>query len=159
LANRDHVDSLFDGPEAGKVAPPQHVIDANDPDGKVRPRATRKSNLHALRDMMRDPKAEWLAKAIGLAAVLYLFSPIDFIPDLLVPGLGLTDDLVAVLTAMATLFSAVQRHRGEASGPDPAGSEAGAVAEPRRSSSAWWTIGALVFAIAAIGGLWWYSQG
>jgi uncharacterized membrane protein YkvA (DUF1232 family) len=41
----------------------------------------------------------WL-KLIPVAALVYLLSPIDLVPDLMLPGLGELDDLAVVLLAL-----------------------------------------------------------
>ena len=43
----------------------------------------------------RDPRTPWYSKLTALAAVLYLLSPIDLIPDF-IPVAGFIDDLVIV---------------------------------------------------------------
>ena len=89
--------------------------------------------------LFRDPRTGWLRNAIPLLAVLYVFFPLDIIPDLL-PGVGQVDD-VGVLVAMVVLMVqllpkfapawVVDEHRrgmGKAHvtepGPDPAGATA-----------------------------------
>ena len=52
--------------------------------------------------LFRDPRTGWLRNAIPLLAVLYVFFPLDIIPDLL-PGIGQVDD-VGVLVAMVVLM-------------------------------------------------------
>jgi uncharacterized membrane protein YkvA (DUF1232 family) len=41
-------------------------------------------------------------KLIPVAGVLYLLSPIDLIPDIMLPGLGEVDDVVLLLLALKT---------------------------------------------------------
>lgn len=41
---------------------------------------------------LRDPQVPWHAKATGIAAIIYLISPIDLIPDVM-PIIGWLDDL------------------------------------------------------------------
>jgi uncharacterized membrane protein YkvA (DUF1232 family) len=53
--------------------------------------------------LMRDPRVSWIKLAIPLFAALYLISPIDPIPDVLL-GIGQIDDLgVAIALAIATM--------------------------------------------------------
>lgn len=40
---------------------------------------------------LRDPRVPWYAKITGLAAILYLVSPVDLIPDV-IPVIGWLDD-------------------------------------------------------------------
>ncbi len=54
--------------------------------------------------LFRDQRVHWLLKLIPVLGVLYLFSPIDLIPDLKIPGLGILDDLL-VLVLGFWLFS------------------------------------------------------
>lgn len=51
--------------------------------------------IDAYRLMIADPRTPWLARALLAAAVAYLVSPIDLIPDF-VPVLGHLDDLLIV---------------------------------------------------------------
>jgi len=43
----------------------------------------------------RDPRTPWYAKALGVAVMAYLLSPIDLIPAF-IPVLGWLDDLLLV---------------------------------------------------------------
>ena len=49
--------------------------------------------------LMRDPRVPLWTKIIPVAALLYIISPFDFIPDV-IPGLGQLDDLGILLIAM-----------------------------------------------------------
>jgi len=53
------------------------------------------------RALMRDARTPWIVKAAPWVAVLYVFWPVDLIPDLL-PLLGILDDvgIAAFLLAM-----------------------------------------------------------
>lgn len=55
--------------------------------------------------MLLDPRVSFLAKIIPIAAVIYVISPLDFIPDFLI-GIGQLDDL-GILFAGMRLFEAV----------------------------------------------------
>jgi uncharacterized membrane protein YkvA (DUF1232 family) len=60
-----------------------------------------------------DPRTPFWLKAAMVGTVLYLFSPIDLLPDFLL-GLGLVDDLIIV----PLLLSWIARHLpGEPAGP------------------------------------------
>src|SRR5215212_5451328 len=52
--------------------------------------------------LMREPRVPLLAKALPAMAVLYVLSPLDFIPDVL-PVLGQMDDL-GILILSVKLF-------------------------------------------------------
>jgi len=76
----------------------------------VRPSAAQqkdqKDTLSWLGDLIRqgrlawrlflDPRVSWLLKLIPPAALLYLFSPIDILPDAVL-GLGQLDDIAIIL--------------------------------------------------------------
>lgn len=47
--------------------------------------------------LLRDARVSEWVKMIPVAALVYLVSPIDVIPDLVLPGLGQLDDLAIVL--------------------------------------------------------------
>ena len=70
--------------------------------------------------LMRDPRVPIWAKAIPVIGILYVLSPLDFIPDVII-GLGQLDDLAIVLGGMR-LFAAVvpadivEQHRAEIAG-------------------------------------------
>jgi uncharacterized membrane protein YkvA (DUF1232 family) len=57
-------------------------------------------------ELLRDPATPPRAKVTVLAALTYLFVPLDLIPDLL-PVAGFSDDLVALTTLLGTCW----RHR------------------------------------------------
>jgi uncharacterized membrane protein YkvA (DUF1232 family) len=56
---------------------------------------TIKRDVVALYFAVRDPRAPWFAKALGLLVVGYALSPIDLIPDF-IPVLGYLDDVILV---------------------------------------------------------------
>lgn len=50
--------------------------------------------------LLRDRRvSDWL-KLLPVAALIYFLSPIDLIPDLMLPGLGELDDLAVVLISL-----------------------------------------------------------
>jgi uncharacterized membrane protein YkvA (DUF1232 family) len=53
--------------------------------------------------LWRDARVPSWVKVIPLAGLVYLISPIDLIPDLMLPGLGQLDD-VAILLLAAKMF-------------------------------------------------------
>jgi uncharacterized membrane protein YkvA (DUF1232 family) len=56
---------------------------------------------------VRDPKTPWTVKILPLAALLYLISPLDLIPDM-IPVLGLTDDVAVVFFVVDLTIKAVK---------------------------------------------------
>jgi len=49
--------------------------------------------------LLREPTLSWFFKAIPVAAVLYVASPLDLIPDVL-PVIGEVDDIAILLIAL-----------------------------------------------------------
>jgi uncharacterized membrane protein YkvA (DUF1232 family) len=85
--------------------------------------------------LWRDGRVPGWVKVIPLAGLVYLLSPIDLIPDLMLPGLGQLDDM-AILLLAAKMFidlspeGVVREHleellgkRGRSSVPDDRTSE------------------------------------
>jgi len=71
--------------------------------------------------LFNDPRVPWRAKAILVAAVLYLISPFDLLPDFLLPLLGRLDDLAILLVGARWFISlcppdVVQEHVKKISG-------------------------------------------
>jgi uncharacterized membrane protein YkvA (DUF1232 family) len=50
--------------------------------------------------LLNDGRVPGWVKLIPFAGLLYLISPIDLIPDLMLPGLGEVDDIVLLLLAL-----------------------------------------------------------
>jgi uncharacterized membrane protein YkvA (DUF1232 family) len=50
--------------------------------------------------LMRDGRVPGWIKLIPIAALVYFLSPIDLIPDWVIPGLGEVDDIVVILLAL-----------------------------------------------------------
>lgn len=61
-------------------------------------------------EVVKDPKSDTAIKAMGIAALVYLISPIDVIPDF-IPMLGLTDDVGVVMYAIAQLAKMRQNNK------------------------------------------------
>lgn len=59
-----------------------------------------------LRRLLGDPRVPRRSKLVLGGTLLYLFSPLDVIPDF-VPGLGQVDDVVIVLLALHSLLNRV----------------------------------------------------
>jgi len=53
--------------------------------------------------LFRDKRVSIWAKSVIPIALLYLISPVDFIPGILLPGLGALDDMGVVLLGMALM--------------------------------------------------------
>ena len=51
--------------------------------------------------LFRDKRVSVWAKSVIPIALLYLISPVDFIPGILLPGLGALDDMGVVLLGMS----------------------------------------------------------
>jgi uncharacterized membrane protein YkvA (DUF1232 family) len=62
--------------------------------GAIRPWMLKKEFI-VLFFALKDSRTSWPPKLITLAAILYLISPIDLIPDF-IPVVGYLDDLVIV---------------------------------------------------------------
>lgn len=58
---------------------------------------------------VQDPDAPWSGKVIAIAALIYLISPIDAIPDV-IPVAGLTDDAAIILAAFAKLAADLKKY-------------------------------------------------
>ncbi len=58
----------------------------------------------------RDPNASLLGKAFVVLALIYVVSPIDFIPDV-APVIGWIDDVIVLTIAMVYLFRRAQKYR------------------------------------------------
>jgi uncharacterized membrane protein YkvA (DUF1232 family) len=65
--------------------------------------------VQTLGKLMRDPAAHWQSKAVALASLVYVVSPLDAIPDV-IPGLGLTDDVAVVVAVVSYLGNALNRY-------------------------------------------------
>jgi uncharacterized membrane protein YkvA (DUF1232 family) len=72
----------------------------------------------ALYRYFRDPAASVLGKLFVLAAVVYVISPVDLIPD--VPIVGWLDDMGVMSLAVAWMWKVVGRYRDTSSPHDAA---------------------------------------
>jgi uncharacterized membrane protein YkvA (DUF1232 family) len=50
--------------------------------------------------LYKDARVSGWVKLIPMAGLLYLLSPVDLLPDLMLPGLGQVDDMVMLLLAL-----------------------------------------------------------
>jgi uncharacterized membrane protein YkvA (DUF1232 family) len=57
--------------------------------------------------LLRDPRVPAKRKALVGAAVVYMASPVDLIPEMLFPVVGQLDDLVLVVLAVHSLIGSV----------------------------------------------------
>lgn len=53
---------------------------------------------------MRDPRTPGWLKTLPLLALIYVLSPIDLLPDLMIPGIGALEDLLIMLLALRMLL-------------------------------------------------------
>ena len=78
-------------------------------DGPIPP-ASRKGTASFLGDLVKQARLVWRllhdgrvpswVKLVPLVGAVYLLSPIDLIPDLMLPGLGELDDLAVILISL-----------------------------------------------------------
>lgn len=80
--------------------------------------------------LIQDPRVPLWAKMIPVAAVLYILSPLDLIPDVLI-GLGQLDDLGVFLGALRLLQTVTPAHVVEEHRAVLEGRPAGDVIETR----------------------------
>ncbi len=59
-----------------------------------------------LKRLMTDPRVPRRSKLVLGATVVYLVSPIDFVPDF-IPGIGQMDDVVVALLALHSILNRV----------------------------------------------------
>ncbi len=67
-----------------------------------------RTTIQLVLSLMREPRIHWAIKLIPVAAVAYVLSPVDLIPDFLI-GLGQIDD-VAILFAAIKIFLHLSRY-------------------------------------------------
>lgn len=66
-------------------------------------------SIKFLYSAMVDPRTPIEAKLIAIAALIYLISPFDIVPDIL-PGIGFVDDAAAITAAVATISVILLKH-------------------------------------------------
>jgi len=78
--------------------------------------------------LFRDSRVPGWVKVIPVGALIYLLSPIDLVPGLVLPGIGQLDDLVLLLLALKAFIDVsppgivrehLQQLFGETGDPDP----------------------------------------
>ena len=84
-----------------------------------------RSDIKLYRLLLKDRRTPWLSKIMIVAAIAYLLSPIDFIPDF-VPLAGQLDDVIIVplLFFLATVLipkQVIEENKRIAEGSDPHG--------------------------------------
>lgn len=86
--------------------------------------------ITAMAQLLRDPKAAWASKALAIAALLYLVSPIDAVPDV-IPIAGLADDAALILSVVSTLAVQLSKYmkQSDLDGAELEGSEQGVIDE------------------------------
>lgn len=67
-------------------------------------------DIKAMYELIKDPRAALKAKAIAIAALLYVANPIDIIPDSL-PVIGLVDDAGIVMFAVKSIGDALNQYK------------------------------------------------
>ncbi len=75
--------------------------------------ATMLTSPRAVWRFLRDPKAPVASKLLAVFTVIYVASPIDAIPDWLVPVLGWCDDVGVTAAALAYVASQAARYVNE----------------------------------------------
>lgn len=85
--------------------------------------------------LLHDGRVPGWVKLIPVAGVLYLLSPIDLIPDLMLPGLGEVDDVVLLLLALKAFVDmsppgVVREHLEDLLGQRGQAHGAGSASEP-----------------------------
>lgn len=68
------------------------------------------ANPRGLWRFLRDPGASKFAKLSAILAVLYIVSPVDALPDYVVPLLGFLDDLGFTAVALAYIASQAAKY-------------------------------------------------
>ena len=67
------------------------------------------SRLRLAARLLREPLTPFTVKALAALPILYVVSPVDFLPDL-IPVLGQLDDIGVVLLALEAFLGLVPQH-------------------------------------------------
>jgi uncharacterized membrane protein YkvA (DUF1232 family) len=81
-------------------------------------RSERRSLTRQARSYFQDMKVPRWRKLAGLGALVYLFSPVDVVPDV-IPLVGWLDDVGVVSAVAMFLYRDIQRHRPPHEGTRP----------------------------------------
>ncbi|MBV5260320.1 DUF1232 domain-containing protein [Synechococcus moorigangaii CMS01] len=65
--------------------------------------------VQALAQLIKDPNVAWRSKAMAIAALLYLVSPLDAVPDV-IPFAGLADDAAVIIAVVSTLAFELEKY-------------------------------------------------
>ena len=65
--------------------------------------------VQSLAQMIKDPDVAWKSKVIAIAALIYLVSPFDAVPDV-IPFAGLADDVAVIVAVVSTLAVELEKY-------------------------------------------------
>lgn len=65
--------------------------------------------VQSLAQMANDPEIPWKSKAVAIAALVYLVSPLDAVPDV-IPLAGLADDVAVIAAVVSTLAVELEKY-------------------------------------------------
>lgn len=65
--------------------------------------------VQSLAKMVKDPNVAWKSKALAIAALVYLVSPFDAVPDV-IPFAGLADDVAVIAAVVSTLAVELEKY-------------------------------------------------
>ena len=65
--------------------------------------------VQSLAQMVKDPNVAWKSKAVAIAALVYLVSPFDAVPDV-IPLAGLADDVAVIAAVVSTLAVELEKY-------------------------------------------------
>ncbi|KAA3616214.1 MAG: DUF1232 domain-containing protein [Calditrichaeota bacterium] len=60
--------------------------------------------IRLINRLLKDRRVPFFAKSLFLAACVYGLSPLDFLPEILYPVLGFTDDVLLIIISARYLF-------------------------------------------------------
>lgn len=90
------------------------------PDNPASTKPARKATLatmithpRGLWRFLRDPNAPWASKVVAVLTLAYVVSPIDAIPDWLVPVAGWLDDVGIAAAALAWVAAQAAKYANE----------------------------------------------